>query len=519
MIRLIFVTLLTLLVGGEEIFAKPRLVVQIVVSSMRSEDIERYNKNFGDGGFRYLTQRGAYCTQSHYGFAQTTTPVTLTTLATGAMPSTHGVVGKGWVDYTSNAYQHLTVGDMGFGGYNLIAPTLSDALLSYSPNSQAVTVALDPISAITMAGRSGDVYWLNEEHTTWQSSPYYARLLPQWVAQRNRERYNTSLLFNSGWRRLLPEEEYINERAFDISSIKRGRSVLTAERRLRHGSDYERFKYTPAGNSITIDFAIQAISNYDLGRDDEPDLLNIVFDSSRYITELYGPESVEVEDMYYRLDRDIATLLTFIGARFEPNEVIVVLTSAHGTSPSYDAGREELDRLNIRQTEVIVNGFLNVKYGTGDWVLRYEDRNLWLNHNLIYEKGLSLEEVQNEVAMFMMQFRGVSHALSATAMRNNYFGAGYAQKMQNGFFPKRSGDVVLNLMPGWIESREGVYSSSGSMYGYDTNVPLIIYGGDIASQLIEREVDMVTVAPSVARILGITAPTAAEGGVLTEIID
>ena len=93
------------------------------------------------------------------------------------------------------------------------------------------------------------------------------------------------------------------------------------------------------------------------------------------------------------------------------------------------------------------------------------------NHNLVYEKDLSLADIQNEVATFAMQFRGVSHALSATAMRTSYFGSGYARKMQNSFYPRRSGDVIINPMPGWIEEHDHKRSSSGSMYGYDTRVP------------------------------------------------
>ena len=268
-----------------------------------------------------------------------------------------------------------------------------------------------------------------------------------------------------------------------------------------------------------LGFAKQAIAQFKLGTDGTPDLLNICLDSSRRISEAYGPESVEAEDMYYRLDRDLADFLTFVFAQVKNGEVLVVFTSDHGTSPSYDAGREEADRFNARQFEVIVNGFLNVRYGMGNWVLEYEDKCLYLNHNLIYERGLNLADVQNEVAIFAMQFRGVSHALSATAMRTSYFGSGYARKMQNSFYPRRSGDVIMNLMPGWIEENDRCASSSGSMYGYDTQVPLVFYGFGAGPLRVKRRVDMTAVAPTVARVLEITEPAASEGEVLPEIID
>ena len=175
--------------------------------------------------------------------------------------------------------------------------------------------------------------------------------------------------------------------------------------------------------------------------------------------------------MYYRLDQDLEEFLTYVYTLFKPHEVLVILTSDHGSSPSYDFGREACDRFNTRQFEVIVNGFLSARYGPGNWVLEYEDKCLYLNHNLVYEKDLSLADIQNEVATFAMQFRGVSHALSATAMRTSYFGSGYARKMQNSFYPRRSGDVIINLMPGWIEEHDHKRSSSGSCLLYTSPSP------------------------------------------------
>ena len=278
-------------------------------------------------------------------------------------------------------------------------------------------------------------------------------------------------------------------------------------------------RYTPAGNTAVLGFAKQAIAQSGLGADATPDLLNICLDASRRIVEAYGPESIEAEDMYYRLDRDLADFLTFLFAQVRNGEVLVVLTSDHGTSASYDCGEQPAERFNARQFEVIVNSFLNVRYGTGQWVVAYEDKCLWLNHNLIYERGLDLADVQNEVAIFAMQFGGVSHALAATAMRTSYFGSGYARKMQNSFYPRRSGDVILNFMPGWIEERERCVSSSGSMYGYDTRVPLIFYGTGVGPQRIGRRVEMTAVAPTLARAAGIAEPAASEGEILKEIVD
>lgn len=498
--------------------AQPRLIVQIVVGSMRAADVERYAQNFGEGGFRRLVDGGTVYTDAAYDYLQTTTPVSLATLTTGAMPSTHGVIGSAWEDYTSNEIVRLTDGRRGAGAYNLIAPTLGETLVRYAAGSRSVTVAAEAQSAVVMGGRTSEVFWLDSARCDWVTSPYYAQKVPDWIARSNRERYNLSYI-SSEWRTLHERSRYLNTRYWDVVFPGKVKKEKGHTGRLRFTNDLDRLLYTPAGNTAVLGFAKQAIAQYKLGADAAPDLLNICLDTSRRITEAYGPESIEAEDMYYQLDRDLADFLTFVFAQVKDGNAIVVFTSDHGTSPSCDAGSEPTDRFNGRQLEVIVNGFLNVRYGEGDWVLDYRDKSLWLNHNLIYERGLDLADVQNEVAIFAMQFRGISHALSSTAMRTSYFGSGYARKMQNSFYPRRSGDVVLNLIPGWIEQRDRCSSSSGSLYGYDTRVPLIFYGEGAGPQRIGRRVDMTCVAPTLAHLAAVTEPAASEGEVLPEIVD
>lgn len=516
---LLFFALLTF----PQLFAqKPRLVINIVVGSMRAEDLERYKANFQMSGLQRLMLDGTYYTNSRYNCLQTTTPVSLATLSTGAMPSTHGIIGNQWVNYTDNQIVTL-IDEREPDARNIIAPTLSETVVRQSPSAKVVTAACDATSAFILSGRrGGDIYWLDNK-CAWQGRSLTGRPLPKWVEKNNREEHNLSYI-NEGWSTLIDCKKYINKRSFDIAltdfaAKRRGKAEIKGQQRLALKTDLDKLRYTPAGNSLLFGFAKQAIIQYELGTDQTPDVLNLCLDASRYITQAYGPESVEVEDMYYRLDAEISDFLRFLALQPFAKETVIVFTSAHGTSPSYDVADAERRRFNPRQFEVIVNGFLNVRYGTGDWVVAYDSKCLWLNHNLIYQRGMSLAQVQNEVATFAMQFSGVSHALSASAMRNSYFGSGYAQKMQNSFYPQRSGDVLINLMPEWIEEQYRCASSSGSMYGYDTQVPLIFYGEALPRTRINRTVEQTAVAPTLAHILGVTEPAASEGTVLDELIN
>lgn len=512
---------------------KPRLVVNIVVSSMRADDLERYANNFSSNGFRRLKDNGQWFTNASYGYMQTTSPVSLATIATGAMPSTHGVVADRWFDYVTNNQVKL-IDDKkeqsvnysgGSGNYsprNLTAQTLADATLEHNDKSRIATIAIEPTSAIVMAGHAGEVYWMETLQSAWTTSSYYTKDLPQWITTYNRELINFSYI-QKRWETMLPYDDYHNTQVNVIEGIQsknNKRIDIISDNSLNiqaHVSDeFEQLCYSPAGNSAMLAFAKQLVAKNEMGQDEIVDVLNIVLDAPRYISHRYGPESVEYEDMLYRLDKDLGDFITFLLAQVrDPQQVVITLTSDHGTSPSFNPPSKERERFNVRQAEVITNAYIGSKYGNGEWILGIIDRVIYLNHNLIESKGLSLTDMQHDIATFIMQLRGVSHAVTAEAMRNSYFGSGYGRKIQNGFYPRRSGDVIINLMPGWIEERDKVRSLSGSMYRYDTHVPLIIFGGGVKAAQRNESVDISSLATTQAAIMGISTPTAAEGEELT----
>ncbi len=514
----------------------PRLVVNIVVSSMGANDVEQYEDNFTSTGFRRLLYGGQRFTNATYDYMQTSTPVSLATLTTGAMPSIHGVVGERWFDYVDNTLitlidddqEHSVNYSSGTGNYsprNLIAETLSDALARQSANSRIATIAVDPLSAVVMAGHSGEVYWMESVQTDWTTSSYYTETLPEWVAQYNEKDKNQDYSIKR-WTALLPYDSYRNSQVSVIEGLQSKTNkqivhVLDSElpKELMDDIHYQ-MCYTPAGNSATLAFARELISKNEMGKDDVPDMINIVLDTPRMISSRFGPESVEYEDMIYRLDRDLEEFFTFLATQVkESRQLMIVLTSDHGTSPSYNNPKRKNERFNVRQAEVITNAFIGSMHGNGEWVLGCIDHSMYLNHNLIIDKGLSLSAIQNDVATFVMQLRGVSQAITAQALRSSYFGGGYGRKIQNGYYARRSGDVVINLMPGWIDESEGVRSSSGSMYRYDSHVPLIIYGGNTKAVVRDEAFDMTSLAATEAYILGIAAPSAAEGNKTTIIYE
>lgn len=507
---------------------KPRLVVNIVVGQMRYDYLLRFADNFSEKGFHAMVREGSLCTRAMYDYALTRTGPGLATISTGANPATHGVVGDSWFNYTTSERVELALDKSVFttgsdeydGQYSprgLLVSTVGDGLKAASKDSKVISVSLEPKSSVVIGGHTADAaYWLNEDDGRWVTSTYYAPVLPKWVEKLNGEEFATSYSAQK-WDALYPLNKYHNTQHTDIStdSTKNG---LSFDFLTRKKYDYDRLRATPSGNTIVKDFAIQTMIYEGLGNDDATDVLNIVFDASRNIGKKYGSGSVEVEDGYYRLDQDLAALLEFLDTHVGRERLLVVLTSDHGASdPVVEPSKTPCGFFNNSQFMAIISGFLGAQLGPEEWVLKFENRQVYLNRRLLYEKGHNLEEIQTRVANFAIQFGGVSQAMTATALGNGRFSGGTLGRMQNSYFPRHSGDVVVNLMPGWIDMDSSL-SDSGSPYNYDCHVPLIWYGGAIGNTDVEDDVNMTDLAPTIANIIGIAPPQASTGTPIVKIL-
>ena len=510
----------------------PRLVVNIVVGSMRAEDMERYADNFVSGGFKRLYDGGVVCDDAYYDYAHTSTPAGLATFATGAQPAVHGVIGTSWWNHVDSSVVSLiadskshpvpfSTGAISCSPHRLTAPTLGDMMLYADSRSKQVTIAVDPLSAITLNGKAGVAYWVEKNKTNWTTSTAYLNAIPAWVERYNSEGGNS--LYRLGrWEPIGDVKSYHNSEVAVVEGIRGRATKLITDIDLKHGdTPYEHMCYTPAGNTMLLKFAAQAIAQEGLGRDEVPDIINISLDPARYIAENYGPESIEYEDMLYRLDADIAEFLIYTYAQVgNADDVVVVLTSAHGTAPSYNpVGGAERERFNHRQMEVIVNAFLGARYGSDTYVLGYANNAIYLNHTVLHAKRLDIATIREEVAVFILQLRGVATAISATSLRNTGFGDGRQHLMQQSFHATRSGDVIIDFMPGWMVESRDYRSTSHAGYNYDRSVPLVICGAALAPQHIGRGVSMVEVAPTLSCILGITQPWASEARPMIEVVE
>jgi hypothetical protein len=281
---------------------------------------------------------------------------------------------------------------------------------------------------------------------------------------------------------------------------------------------YKYLKYTPYGNTYTKDFAHTLIMNESLGADSHTDLMTISFAASSYVNDIFGARSLEMEDLFLRLDRQLEHLLSFLDEQVGKNEYLLVLTSDRGCADSYKYRKDlNMPARNFKPEQglSLMKSYLDIVYDNEDWIKSYTKRQLYLDHGLIDQHGYSLQKVQETVASFMVKKSGISYAIKASTLEEGDFTEGINNKLQHSYHPKRSGDVFLGLEAGSHE--EPV--NSGSSYNYHAHIPLIWYGKGIKAGTIRREMNLRDVAPTISLFVDIPLPEASNGKPILELFD
>ena len=518
---------------------KPKLVVGITISGMRYDYLSVYWDKFGDKGFRRMASTGGNCKNARYNYMITEPSVGYATIATGAKPNVHGIVADWWYERLTNLVvyslddpdQTSVGGSYGVGPISprsLNSRTLSDQLRVISRfKSKSIGVSMDPQAAVLMAGHTANAaYWIDPASGNWVTSSYYMDSLPQWVDEFNEKKYQDIYLENT-WTPLLPLTEY-SESMLDNNPYETGFNgqitfpyeLPRLSAREKGKTDYSVLMSTPWGNTYTKDMAIAAIVNEELGKRGVSDWIHIGFNATKYLAENYSTWSLEMQDTYLRLDQEIAHLLEFLDGYLGLENVLIYLTAdnALADDPRYlEENRIPAGFFNYRTTISLLRSYLNALYGQGDWVTFYYAQQVYLNRQLIEDSRISLEEVQDKVARFMVQIHGVSNALQAYVLERNNFTDGVYERIQNSYFQKRSGDVIIYLTPGWVE-----YSSVGrngfADFKYGAHVPLIFYGWKVNRVTIPYEVSPADIAATVAYYLEISMPENASGKVISDLV-
>lgn len=551
MIRSLYIFFLVLILFNPKIRAqgayippdKPKLVISIVIEQFRYDYIDKYWDNFSEGGFKRLINEGTFCKNASYNYFFTQSAPAYATLATGTDPRVHGIIADNWyhplrdeIIYCTSDSDVDPVGGSFENGLHspvhLLPSTFSDELkLSNGGRSKVFSVGLKEFASILSGGHSADAaYWYDDRTGTWMTSTHYLDSLPPWVNRFNGMMLSETYL-NGEWNILLPPDSY--RRSLSDTNIYeagiQGQTWFPYDLKkmsfssvmgiLNKKRDYSLLKEFPAGNTFTSDFAIRLIEEEALGEDDITDFLSVSYSVTDNIGHNFGPSSLEMADAIIRFDSDLAHFLDYITDKIGKKNVLIYLTSAHGVAESPDLLRDKkipAGHFKYNQALTLLKSYLNVMLGHGNWVKGYYEKQIYLNRTLIEDAELSLSEVQNMAARFITQFNGVSFAVAANVIENNDFSSGHYGMIRNSYDPVRSGDVIINLKPAWVENGKYV-TNHNSPYEYDSHVPLIWYGWTVNRASVTRKINMNEIAATLSSLCRVQVPNACAGEPMIEL--
>ncbi len=509
----------------------PKLVVGIVIENMRPDYIQRYWGKFQDGGFKKLYHEGAVCNnfkieQHIQNYASGTA-----TLYTGVTPSTHGIIDKVWYDRLKEKEVNCTFDDFYFtvGGdtdagkvspNKLMVNTFGDNLKVFSQGkSKVFSLALNAESAAFSAGHAADgVFWFDNKTGRMISSSFYINLFPDWVRIFNSQGLAEQYAYRN-WTTLLPintyteslEDEYLLEKGY---YNQWNTFPHTITKYVKKANSLAPVKTTPFGNQIIYDFATELFNSEDVGTDNYTDLVNIVFSSMDYENGSFGPASVEMEDIYLRLDQHIANLIQLLLNKYGKNEIIIFLTS--NTSASYPVNylKEEfklaVGNFSPESAFSLLTSYLNLTYGDEKWIENISGQQVYLNHRLIEAKNINKEKIIDNAATFISQFEGIKAALTASVLEKGASLESANSEVYVSFKKNISGDFCYILEEGWQPS----YKYDQINYTDQSHIPLIFFGKNIQPSIINKRHTAIDLAPTISYLMGIPVSDKNKGNLI-----
>lgn len=515
---------------------RPKLVVGIVIDQMRWDYLYRYYNLYAeDGGFKRLISQGFSCDNTMIPYIPTLTACGHTSIFTGSIPAIDGITGNDWWDYDLSKLVYCseddsvkTIGSNTNAGKmsprNLMVTTIGDELrLATNFHNKVIGIALKDRAAILPAGHSANAaYWYDDKTGDWITSSYYMNELPQWVKDLNAKKMVDSY-FAQNWNTLYPIDKYIqstpDEEPYEYRPF--GAKAFPYNLQQFVGKNYGILPVTPYGNTFTFDMARAAISGEKLGSGSNTDLLTISMSTPDYIGHSFGPNSVEAEDDFLRLDKDLGAFLDFLDKQIGKGQYLVFLTADHGAAhvPAF-LKEHKIPAGSVDQQKISdqLNSLLKDKFKTDNLVIGILNYQVYLDRNAItFSHHLNKEDVYNTIIDFLLRQPGISRAFALDNLSQATISNSIKNKIANGYLPSRSGDIQIITKPQWIADFMNAGTTHGVWNPYDSHIPLLWYGWNVQPGKTNREVYMTDIAPTIAAMLHIQMPSGSVGHVIEEV--
>ena len=519
--------------------SNPKLVVGIVVDQMRYDYLTRFENKYGDGGFKRMINEGFNCKNNHFNYIPTYTGPGHASVYTGTTPKNHGIIGNNWYDkeikksvYCAGDDTVSSVGTKDDAGHmsphRMKTTTFGDEnRLFTQKQGKTIGISLKDRGAILPAGHTANAaYWFHgRSEGAWITSTFYMNELPIWVSDFNASQAAESYLkvWDTYYDISTYTESDSDDNTFEGGFKGKEKATFPYDLAMLENDNrgFDILKATPYGNSLTTDFAIEAIKGEQLGQDDITDVLTVSYSSTDYVGHNFGVSSKEVEDTYIRLDKDLERFFKFLDAQVGEGNYTVFLTADHGAVevPSYlQSMKIPSGYLDNKDTKMRFETYLNTKFKSSDLIENVSNNQIFLNRKQIDSLGLNINDVQEAIVNELIGYKHIEKVFSAHTMTTSNFTTGIESLLQNGFNQKRSGDIILLSDPAYIS-----YGKTGSTHGsglnYDTHVPLLFFGKGITKGETYNKTVIPDIAPTISALLGISFPNASTGDVLGFVID
>ncbi|MBX2951939.1 MAG: alkaline phosphatase family protein [Leadbetterella sp.] len=510
--------------------AKPKLVVGIIVDQMRDEYLHRFNHQFSAGGFKRMMGEGFTCRNNQYHYASTVTGPGHAHVFTGSSPAISGIVGNDWYEKPLHKSMYVagdsTVSLVGEGKAsagkmsprNLKVTTITDQLrVATQFRSKVIGVAFKDRGAIMPAGHTGQAYWFDGSSMNWITSTYYRNELPQWVKDFNAKKLPAQYV-SQKWDYLLPADQYVESEGDDQPY----EATLSGEKSavFPHTVALESFTTSYYSSRLTREFAMAAVENENLGGGPVTDFLTISFSGPDYAGHTFGPQSKEIQDIYLRLDREIEQLLNYLDKKLGKGTYTVFLSADHAVAnvPAFNMKNNIPSGVFVgKELQRMARQVLEERYGDSKMIEHYDNYQIYLNREVMARRNLSIDEVAETLKAKLSQKEGIYTVVNLADGKVSSVPEYYQAKLTNLYNPKRSGEIMILPEPAWFEG--GVKGTThGTMYRYDTHVPLLFFGWGINHGETVRPTFVCDIAPTVAMLLKILEPNGAIGVPIPEVL-
>ncbi|MCU4173648.1 alkaline phosphatase family protein [Carboxylicivirga sp. N1Y90] len=502
---------------------KPKLVVFILVDELSTDQLIAFRDKFSDDGFNRIISGGSFYRHASFPAGSVYAGSSLSTFYSGSYAATHGVISDKWYDRLRSIEVHadgLETDSAYPSAKNMLASTLVDELKwMYNGASKVTSIGFDKDFLIWTGGHSPDyLYNVNFATGHFQLNADTAVVaMPEWV-----EDFNGKNLLDVYCERQWGPKSDLNEYhqlKYYSKELPEGHSFLYSLKKDKSDTPYNAVLRSPYGNKLVRDFAVAHVINEDFGADDVTDILTLQFTARSAMRKSASAFEAETEDMLIRLDEEIADLIRILDEEVGMENTLIV-TSAIGAPvrslEENQRGQLSSGLFNGKKAASLLNLYLMAIYGQGKWVKAYHDGQVYLNHELLEQSKVPAQNILEQSAKFLMQVEGIAYAMPATELMASTSDLAAMQSLKLNYHPKRSGDILIRLQPGWNELLPD--NSTVNRHWTDARLPLVFYGWKVDRQDVRKPVSMADVAPTISSFLEIPFPNACEGEPLEDLL-